>query len=490
MDEQAEQPNEGTEGHVPAGDQVRPPWAPTSDQQPYAQPPFTPQPYPAQQPYPQQPSGAEWAQVSSGVPGASPYNPWGIGTAGGQGGPGAPAGPGGPYGPYGYGMPGDSQPPQPPHRRRNRVFAVVGVAALLVASTTAGIAAALTNNQEHSSNASTITVVPPVSAAGKSGPEPTSKIAATVDPAVVDINTVVQLPSGQSQAAGTGMIVTSNGEIVTNNHVVQGAISIKVTIAGHSSPFTAQVVGTNASADVAVLKVSGVSGLPTVKFADSSSVVVGATVVAIGNALGLGGSPTVTNGTVTALDRSITASDETGASEHLTGMLQTDAQIQPGNSGGPLVNGSGQVIGMDTAAASASSTSSTSLGFAIPSNRVVQVAKAIQSGQSGNGIVLGLPAFLGIDGQDTTLQPSGSSGSSAATSGADIVFVQPGSPAAKAGIIAGDVIIGFDGKATPSIESLAAAIHAKKPGDTATVTFEGANGKQTVTVHLVQGPAA
>src|SRR5208283_4503004 len=219
----------------------------------------------------------------------------------------------------------------------------------------------------------------------------TNQIAAAVDPAVVDINTNI--------GAGTGMIATPNGEIITNNHVVESASSIQVVIANRGT-FAAHVVGTDAAADVAVLRVNGVQSLPTVKFGNSSGLHTGNFVVAIGNAGGRGGTPAVTTGTISALGRSITASDQTDVGqtlENLNGMIQMDAPIVPGNSGGPLVNSSGQVIGMDTAAATVHG-NGPSVGFALPINRVLQIANSIEQGKGGHGIVIGVRPLLGIEG--------------------------------------------------------------------------------------------
>ena len=160
-------------------------------------------------------------------------------------------------------------------------------------------------------------------------------VAAATDPAVVDVDTALDALEGGGTGAGTGMVVSPGGLVVTNNHVVQGADTVTVVVPGHGG-HPASVIGTDPSADIAVLKVSGLSGLPTVKFGDSSSATVGLPVVAIGNALGLGGAPTVTQGIISAPGRTITATDETGSNpETLHGLLQTDAPIAPGNSGGP-----------------------------------------------------------------------------------------------------------------------------------------------------------
>src|SRR2546430_1371194 len=170
----------------------------------------------------------------------------------------------------------------------------------------------------------------------------TAAIAAKVSPAIVDVNTAL----GNGAAAGTGMLISSTGEILTNNHVVNGSTSITVTVQGRSQKYSAHVVGVDISQDIAVIQIDGsVSGLPTVKFADSSSLKVGDTVVALGNALGRGGAPNVTSGQITALDQTITASSGGSGSETLNGMIQSDAVIYEGDSGGALVNASGQVVG-------------------------------------------------------------------------------------------------------------------------------------------------
>jgi S1-C subfamily serine protease len=302
----------------------------------------------------------------------------------------------------------------------------------------------------------------------------TSQIAVAVDPAVVDIAT--------NLGEGTGMIATSNGEIITNNHVVEGASYIKVSI-DNGGTYNATVVGTDATADVAVLQLKGVSGLPTVKFANSSHLSIGTSVVAIGNAGGQGFPSTVTAGAVTALGRTIVASDDTGTTETLNGMIQTDALIEPGNSGGPLVNSSGDVVGMDTAAASADGANP--IGFALPINRVLQIANEIERGKADKGIVLGVLAFLGIEGQTVYLQGS------ASTTGVGLEYVDPQSPAAAAGISEGDVIVAFDGHATANLSELATLIHALRPGDRAKVTFDNLiGGTETVTVTLGMAPPA
>ncbi len=397
------------------------------------------------------------------TPGA--YPPGGYGPAGYP--PGAyPPGSygGGAYPPGSYGPTGN-QPTEPQRPKRSRKAKAILAAALVLVGAGGGIGIAYASRPSQSSAAGLA-----ASPAGHS--LSTAQIAAAVDPTVVDINT--------NLGEGTGMIASSNGEIITNNHVIDGATSINVVIEDRGT-YTATVVGTDATADVAVLKLSGVSGLPTVKFGSSSTVKIGNSVVAIGNAGGQGFPSTVTAGAVTAVGRAITASDENGLSESLTGMIQMDALIEPGNSGGPLVDSSGDVIGMDTAAASVDG--ATPIGFALPINRVLQVANEIEQGKSGRGIVIGAGAFLGIEGETVSIQ-----GSTSAT-GAGLEYVEPGTPAYLAGLQGGDVIIAFDGHATPTMTELATLIHNKRPGDRVKVTFENPyGGTQTVTVTLGTAP--
>ena len=246
----------------------------------------------------------------------------------------------------------------PPPRQRLRLALRAGsspvvVVALIAAAASAGalIGRGQTNTAGHTPTQTIPTPTNPRSAVQTKLNIPA--IAAKVDPATVDITSI--LSTEDAEAEGTGMILTSNGEVLTNNHVIAGATTITAQVDGKGQKFTVKVLGADPTDDVALVLLEGASGLPHVTTANSSAVKVGDPVVAIGNALGLGGTPTVTSGIISALGRSITASDEGATtSEHLKGLLQTDAPINPGNSGGPLVNAAGQVIGMDTAAATGS----------------------------------------------------------------------------------------------------------------------------------------
>jgi S1-C subfamily serine protease len=200
-----------------------------------------------------------------------------------------------------------------------------------------------------------------------------------VEPSVVTIKTEITVDQGRrsytGEAAGTGIVLTADGEILTNAHVVADATSITVTLDGETTPRTAVVVGTDTVNDVALIKIVGASGLTPATIGDSSSVAVGDDVVAIGNALDLEGGVTVTRGIVSALDRSIDV--ENGK---LSGLIQTDAAISSGNSGGPLANAAGEIIGMNSAgAASSDSVTAENIGFAIAINQAMAIVGQLRA---------------------------------------------------------------------------------------------------------------
>ncbi len=305
-----------------------------------------------------------------------------------------------------------------------------------------------------------------------------------VIPAVVSID----VKAGGSEDQGTGMIITSNGEVVTNNHVIELYVengnsgAITVTEYGQTKPLPTTLVGYDQTKDVALLKINNGSNLPTVTFGDSQKAVVGDAVVAIGNALGLAaGTPTVTQGIVSALGRSVTAGGGGTQTETLQNMIQTDAAINPGNSGGPLIDTSGQVIGMNTAVAGTTSdgTSSQNIGFAIPTAQVEALLPQLQKGgQTGNG-----GGYLGVD--ITTLTPSlRQQYGFTPTTGAVILSVVSGSPASKAGLVQGDVIVEVNGSAITSSEDLQKVIADSKAGQTVSITYYVGDSKRTTTATL------
>lgn len=306
-------------------------------------------------------------------------------------------------------------------------------------------------------------------------------VAAKVTPAIVDINTTL---AGGGSAAGTGLIVTPSGEILTNDHVVRGSSSITVSIQGRSQTYPATVIAVDQTADVALIKIEGASGLPAVKFTDSSTVKVGDPVLAIGNALGLGGRPRVERGSVTALDQTITASEGRSAAETLTGMIESDAVIYQGDSGGALVNSAGQVVGMITAGqATFSRNRGSDVGYAITSNTALSVVNRIRAGEQAPDLIYGPIGFIGVSAQTLTAAAAAQLGLNV-SSGALIVGVQPGSPAEGAGITQGSVITLVGGTAVTSTTTLGDAIKAHKPGEKVSVTFVNRTGSHTATVSL------
>jgi S1-C subfamily serine protease len=307
---------------------------------------------------------------------------------------------------------------------------------------------------------------------------------------VVDVNTVISNPLGaQGEGAGTGMVISSGGEVLTNNHVIEGATRIEVTVPGHPGSYPATVVGADPTDDVAVIQVRGLSGLPTVTFADSAALRVGQEVVAIGNAFGRGGSPAVTQGTVAALRQSVAVGDERGGVERLNGLVQTNASIQPGDSGGPLVNAGGQVVGMITAGArSGFGQIRPEVGFAIPSNEAVRIVNQIRAGHSSPKVVIGPAGFLGVVVRELDAATASRLGLGS-RSGVLVLGVNPGSPAQSAGMSSGDVITAIDGKPVGSVSALGVAIHQHKPGEQIRVTWVNRAGTHSATATLMSGPA-
>lgn len=310
-----------------------------------------------------------------------------------------------------------------------------------------------------------------------------ASVAAQVEPGIVDITT--RLGNQPGGAAGTGMVLTPTGEVLTNNHVIQGASSITVTAVDSHRSYPATVVGYDRTQDVAVLQVRGASNLRPVALADSDAVRVGDDVVAIGNAGGVGGTPTHTAGRVTALNQSITASDESGGNaQQLNGLMQVSAELQPGDSGGPLANSDAKVIGMNTAGAQ-SNRRARGAGFAIPMNTAVAISKQIEAGQSSPTVHIGPTGFLGVQVASATAGPD----SVGNTAGASVVGVQPGSPAEVAGLRAGDTIVSVDATPVDSSAALQVALSAHHPGDRVTLSWVDPAGRQrSGPAQLATGP--
>lgn len=315
------------------------------------------------------------------------------------------------------------------------------------------------------------------------GPLDKNAITAKVAPAVVEITTT--LAGGQGQAAGTGMVITPSGEVLTNNHVIENAGRIRARIGGSGASHSAKVLGYNVKEDIALLKVDGVSNLKTV--ATDTSPSVGESIVAIGNGGGRGATSDVASGSVTALGEAITVSDVTGGGQRLSNLIRVDAPLQPGDSGGPLVDTDGEVIGVNTAASSGSFRQrSTSEGYAVPIKTALTVADQIQSGQGGGDTHVGERAFIGVSIQNGGGLRGGSSGS-----GPVVADVQSGSPAERAGIGQGSVITSVAGKTVRSVDDIASALAPHHPGDKVDVSWtDSSGGRHTAGVTLASGPSA
>jgi len=278
------------------------------------------------------------------------------------------------------------------------------------------------------------------------------------------------------------MVITPSGEVLTNNHVIEGTSRISVQIDGSGPAYTATVLGTDAADDIALLQIQGVGGLKTVTLGDSSAATVGETVVAIGNALGRGGTPAATQGAITALNQTITAGDSPINTETLNGVIQIDAFIQPGDSGGPLVDTSGRVIGLDTAAQATGrfADAGSNVAFAIPINKAIAIAHQVESGQSSATVQIGIRGILGVQVRDGV-----------STSGAMVSAVESMSPAERAGIAAGDAISSVGSTSITSASTLHAALQGKHPGDRVVVGWVDASGKHhSATITMEAGPPA
>jgi S1-C subfamily serine protease len=339
-----------------------------------------------------------------------------------------------------------------------------------------------------------------------------SALAAKVDPGIVDITSDLKY-SGAS-AEGTGMVLSSSGLVLTNNHVIDEATSVRATLVSSGKTYTAKVIGYDSTDDVALLQLVGASGLKPVTLADSSKAKVGQAVLALGNAGGRGGLPSTAQGTIAALNQSIEASDSgANTTEKLKGMLETNAPIEEGDSGGPLVNADGAVLGMDTAANSSPSEGggdgqgdgdgqggfgqSTTTGFAIPINTAVSIADQIKTGKTTSKIHIGLAGFLGVnvaDASDASGCNSGGDGyggfpafSSPVKSGALVCQAYPDAPASAGGLASGDVITGVNGKSVGTADALTNLMADAAPNSKLSIAYVDQYGaKHAATVTLTE----
>ncbi|MDA8197415.1 MAG: trypsin-like peptidase domain-containing protein [Actinomycetota bacterium] len=355
-------------------------------------------------------------------------------------------------------------------------------------STTASSSTSTTIVQQPATASSTATIT------SSSGTANIQAILAKVEPAIVDISTSGVTSNGffggtsSFTAAGTGMIMTSDGKVLTNAHVVANASQIHVTLLNQNKSYTATVIGTDTAHDVAVLQIQGASNLPTVTFGKSSSVQVGDSVVAIGNALALQGMPTVTSGIVSGLNRTLSTSTAT-----LSNLIQTDAPINPGNSGGPLLNSSGQVIGMNTAIYSGTGTEpAQNIGFAESIDSVLPIVSQLEAHPNPTTTANAVAGYgyLGVGVQAMSPALASQIGVPTSTTGALVDQVTPGSPAANAGVNAGSVITEVNATTITSDTELVRVIHAFKAGTTVTLHWVDSQGSHSAPVTLASAPVA
>jgi S1-C subfamily serine protease len=443
-----------------------------------------------------------------------------------------------PAGPYGPTMPMPPMPPRPPRRR-------VGLLSYLLVALAAGALGAgsvVALYHPASSTAPSASAQPssgalnPVPQPSIALPQPSSSPSTTageqaivnkVAPGLVIINTTLQY-NGE-QAAATGMVITSSGLVLTNNHVIEDSTAITArTATGHQ--YQAKVVGYDVTGDIALIQLEGASGLRTVPLGNSSSVTTGASVVAMGNAEGQSAIVPVT-GQVTAINQTITAGDQGGSvtEETLHNMIETNADIVSGDSGGPLADTAGDVIGMDTAGNDGGfAVQQSATGYSIPINNALAVVQQIRSGQASSTVTIGYPPFMGVYiGQGANSNPQaqaeqqngglggnsfggqGGNGSGSGSQGcytSDRNLATPtsianvssgtlilgticGGPAAAAGLTAGSVITAVDGQAVGSPESLTGAVSKFRPGSVISITWVSPSGQRTTSsLKLTQGP--
>jgi len=365
------------------------------------------------------------------------------------------------------GWPPPGEPPRTPRQNWRLAIVIVAIVAVGVLLASGGLVSIARRYR-----IGTPTVNYPVS----SSP---SSVGAAIDPAIVDVTT--SLGYQGAEAAGTGIVLTPSGEILTNHHVVQGATTVSVTDVGNGRKYSGTVVGYDASEDIAVVQLSAASGLKTAQLGDSSKLAIGQDVVAVGNAGGVGGTPSEAQGTITALNRTITAADDNGSAEQLTGLIQTSARLVAGDSGGPLVDSSAHVVGIDTAgSARFSFRNANAGGYAIPINRALSIAHEIRSGHSSSTVHIGPSAFLGVQIRASSQDEA---------SGAAVAGTVSGSPAARAGIGRGDVITSVAGHEVSSPTDLSSTMHLHHPGDRVTVGWVDQAGRtHSATFTLATGP--
>ena len=429
---------------------------------------------------------------------------------------------------WGNWVPADGYGPPPPRSGRGGRLLIYVAVAVVAASIGAGATVALNRTSSAPPAGVSAHDIPAqhnnAAGSGSSGARLNeTSVERKVDPGLVDITSTLKYNS--ETAEGTGMILSSDGLVLTNNHVIDQSTSVAVTLVEGGKTYQAKVLGYDATDDVALLRLEGASGLPVVSFGNSSEVGLGTPVLALGNAQGRGGA-TPAKGIINALNRSIKASDQgSGGTENLQHMLQTSAQIQQGDSGGALANNAGQVIGMITAANTTSGQAAGTLGFAIPINTALTIARQVAAGTASSTVYVGTPGFLGVilpQSTSSNPQQQGSdeqqflqqqnngggfgdgTGSSCiennsqltspttiapASSGVLIVGAFCGTAVNRASIGPGDVIVSVAGQAVTTPDSLRSAMASYHPGNRVSIGWvDTSGGKHTTSMTLGAGP--
>ena len=367
-------------------------------------------------------------------------------------------------------------PPPPPQQSAPRRRPGIVIVALLVGFA-GGIGGAVVADQLNIGSSSTKASNSPVQMSEVDSSDPSigdtviAQVANVLADSVVTISSVIDDGAQSGEATGTGVVLTADGEILTNAHVIDGASKVRVRFAGETEPRPATVIASEVGNDLALLKIAA-TGLKPVTFAQPNTVRIGDTVVAIGYALALDGGPTVTSGIISALKRTIVT--DAGA---LNGLIQTDAPISSGNSGGPLVNLRGEVVGINTAVARGDSNSAANnVGFSIGVEEVLRVVEQLRSQASGTTRKEG---YLGV----------GLEGRTDGGQGAIITEVEKDSPADVAGIKVDDVVLSVNGEPITGQAGLVAAIRDRSPGDAVEIEILRAGSRVTVKATLVARPS-
>ena len=414
-----------------------------------------------------------------------------LGCSGPMSTPDSPPPPYSPYDPYAARQPAHQpapgQTPAPRRGRRWRAGVAGGVAGgVLAASVAVPVTWALARVDQPAASSSAVPsapVAPPEATApdqqggtndfGSQDPYGESTSSGETDASAGQSQGVVLIHTAltNGEAAGTGLVLDESGLVLTNYHVVEGSTKVQVTVATDGTTYDATVVGHDQGADIALLQLDGASGLATVDLDDEGDPAVSDTVTAVGNAQGQG-YLSASAGTVVALEQSITTqSSGPVLGEQLTGLIETDAYVVGGYSGGALLDGEGEVVGITTAASSGGVSES----YAVPIEDALAVAEAIQSGDEGDGVEIGAAAYLGLGIANTTSM--------------QIASVQSGSAADGAGIVAGDVLTSVGDTAVTSYDVLRSVLASRAPGDQVSIGWTDGNGQgRSATVTLGESP--